>query len=92
MLNTLNGNRNDTKHGKGTCSLYEETRDKQHYHDNSHATGAIDIENNQYQEPPEEADKIILKHTVMVVKVWRIRSFNKNVFMYKYKVWRIRVF
>jgi hypothetical protein len=45
--------------------------------------GAIDIGNNQYQEPAEIADKIILQHTVMVVKVWRIRSYNKNVFMYK---------
>ncbi|XP_071141077.1 uncharacterized protein [Mytilus edulis] len=56
-----NQNSTDPKQQKGTCFLYEDTHGRRHFHDNSHATGATDIENNQYQ-GPEVPGRIILHH------------------------------
>lgn len=58
-----NQNSTDPKQQKGTCFLYEDTHGRRHFHDNSHATGATDIENNQYQ-GPEVPGRIILHHPV----------------------------
>ena len=71
LKSDLNGS--DPKQHKGY--LYEDPQGRRHNHGNSHATGATDIESNQYQ-GPEVVDKIPLHHNVSEVYFLYIRSLK----------------